>query len=616
VSPFSISSLASRRPAFLLLAALCATTTLAQSSSSSSSSSSSGNPAPDTSLSSPLSRSAHIDTAGSATTLETSEPLFDLAVALNACGYDDGLDHSDPVRRAIRADVESAESATPDTQAARAALCTYIHQHQLTDSGLNLAQYISLALYLNPPPQLTPTVAEPDLPPDSTQVVNILPVLRAYSDAINLHALWIKYRPQYEELVARVHDPLTEIIFNTNRYLNMPVSSYDGRRFLVLLEPMLSPAVTNARIYGSDFITVTSPAAEPKGSVRLDLIRHTYLHYTIEPLVYSRASAMERLTPLLKTVQDAPIEYTYKTEIVPLITECMIKAVEAHTMHIDLPVPVKPDRNAQHDRVEEERYTAELTIYQRQSEATRRAQVESDMRHGWVLTEYFYDKLAAMQRDGTSLKEDIGEIVYGMDVQREQHHDSQIAFLPPDPVATNHDVRRAPRALTGLELAERKLMKGDKEGAQEIANKILTTPTPNAPANTPASSSATTEDQAKAHYLLARIDLLDQDPEHAVTEFEAALKISRDPRTLAWCHIYMGRLYDMQQEPDRKKAVAEYRAALELRDDRPDTRAAAESGIKAPFALPKRNQDQDDDNTPLDPTGKAEKDAYKPPPQN
>ena len=101
--------------------------------------------------------------------------------------------------------------------------------------------------------------------------------------------------------------------------------------------------------------------------------------------------------------------------------------------------------------------------------------------------------------------------------------------------------------------------------------------------------------------------------------FRAALDLSRDPRTLAWCHIYLGRLYDMQQVPDRKKALAEYHAALNLRDDRPDTKAAAESGLKAPFALPKRehtsSDQENDDNTPFDPTGKAEKEAYKPPPQ-
>jgi tetratricopeptide (TPR) repeat protein len=147
-----------------------------------------------------------------------------------------------------------------------------------------------------------------------------------------------------------------------------------------------------------------------------------------------------------------------------------------------------------------------------------------------------------------------------------------------------------------------KLFKGDKDGASEIAEKVLASPT---------------GDHARANYLIARINLLDQQPDDAVAHFHAALETSRDPRTLAWCHIYLGRLYDMQQTPDRKKAVAEYKLALNLRDDRPDTKAAAEAGIRAPFTPPKREampDPDDNDNTPIDPTGKAEKDAYKPPP--
>jgi tetratricopeptide (TPR) repeat protein len=604
-----------RHPFACALVALAIATTPAHSQSSSSSSSaqqssSSGNStlaAPDTTPNvSPLSRSSSITAGGSATTLETSEPLFDLAVALNACGYDADLDHSDPVRKAVRGDVQAAIAASPQAQTAHTALCAYIDRHQLADPGLNLAQYISLSLYLSPPPELSPVVDETQLPPDSTQVVNILPLLRTFDQAIELHTLWVKYRPQYEELVALVHDPLTQAILNTNRYLNLPVSGYDGRRFLVLLEPMLSPGATNARIYGSDYIVVTSPAATPKGSIHLDQVRHTYLHYVIEPLIYARAGAMDRLQPLLKTVQDSPLNFNYKSDIVALITECMIKAVEAHTMAIDLPLPVKPDPTVQRiDRVDQERYDAEMLIYQRQAEATRRNTVDLDMRHGWVLTQYFYDALATMQRDGTALNDDIGPMVYGMDISREQHRDQQIAFVPD---TTQEIVHRGPRQLTGLDLAETKLLTGDMDAAVAIANKILAETGPEH-----------NEDHARAHYLLARADLLNQDPEKAVTEFHAALDLSRDPRTLAWCHIYLGRLYDMEQIPDRKKALEEYHLALNLRDDRPDTKAAAESGIKAPFTLPQRehfssDQDDSDDNTPIDPTGKAEKDAYRPPP--
>ncbi len=543
-----------------------------------------------------------IEAGGSAITLETSEPLFDIAVALNACGYDDGLDHSDPVRAKVRADVAAASEATPEAKASQVGLCDYVHKHTLSDGSLNLAQYVSLALFLNP--DLTLNADETDLPPDSTQVVNILSPLRTFSEAIHLHALWVKYRPEYEGLVEKVHDPLTRTVLNTNIYLKLPVSSYDGRRFLVLLEPMLAPTATNARIYSSDFIVVTSPSNDPKALVKMDQIRHTYLHFEIEPLVYSRATSMNRMVPLLKTVQDAPIDPIYKADIVSLITECMIKAVEAHTMDFGIARPVKPNPSKQRiDRVDEERYTAEMTIYERQNEADRRNLVDLDMRHGWVLTGYFYDSLGQMEREGSSLKDDMGQIVYGMDIERERQHDSHIAFVPEE---THDIVHRGPRKLTGLDLAELKLTKGDREGAKQIAQQVLADPS---------------SDQARANYLIARINLLEQDPDDAVTHFRAALDTSKDPRTLAWCHIYLGRLYDMQQDPDRKRAVAEYRLALNLRDDRPDTKAAAESGLRAPFAPPKHDTaapppDSDtDDDTPIDPTGKAEKDAYKPPSQ-
>lgn len=548
-------------------------------------------------------RRPQVEAGGSAVTLETSEPLFDIAVALNACGYDDDLAHSDSVRGKIRSDVDTAAAATPEAAVSRAALCEYIHKHELTDGGLNLAQYVSLAMYLSPPPELTPTVAENDLPADSTQVVNILPLLRTFAEDIHLNAIWFKYRSEYEALIDLVHDPLTRSILNTNIYLKLPASSYDGRRFLVLLEPMLAPSETNARIYGNDYIVVASPANDPPGSVRMSYIRHTYLHYEVEPLVYSRATAMDRLVPLLRTVQEAPIDFNYKSDIVSLIAECMIKAVEAHTLDAGLPHPVKPNPAKERvDRIDQERYTADMVVYDRQTEAARRNVVQLDMQHGWVLTGYFYDRLAEMEHDGSSLKDDIGQMVYGMDVDRERHRDQQIVFLP----EVTHDVvRRAPRQLSGVDLGEMKLMKGDKEAANRIANQVLADPA---------------GDHAKANYLIGRIDLLDQNPDDAVTHFRAALDSSRDPRTLAWCHIYLGRLYDMQQEPDRKRAVAEYRLALNLRDERPDTRAAAEAGLRQPFAPPKRDTSADpndgsEDNSPVDPTGKAEKDAYKPPPQ-
>jgi predicted negative regulator of RcsB-dependent stress response len=569
---------------------------------SSSSSSSSSEDTPDATVSKEAPtkvapRIAQPEAGGSAITLETSEPLFDLAVALNVCGYDTDLANSAPVRLKIRDEINAEIAGSAPARTSRDALCGYVREHTLTDPGLNLAQYISLALYLSPPPELTPTVGETELPPDSTQVVNILPLLRTFAEDVHLHAIWIEHRPDYEDLLKRVHDPLTKTILAANIYLHLPVSSYDGRRYLVLLEPMLAPSTTNARIYSNDYIVVTSPAGEPLGAVHMDDIRHIYLHYEVEPLVYSRATAMERLQPLLKAVQDAPLDYTYKTEIVPLITECLIKAIEDRTMDVGLVKPAKPAAVKQ--RAEIEQYNAELSTYEHDAEAIRRKAVDLAMRQGWILTEYFYNQVGQMEKESVSLKEYIGEMVYGMDVERERHHAQQIAFLP----SGSRDVlHRAPLQLTGLQLAEEKIYKGDLTGASDIANKVLADPN---------------GDHAQAHYVLARVNLMQREPGAAFADFQEVLDSSKDPRTLAWSHIYLGRLYDVKD--DRKKAVAEYQAALTVRDAQPDTKAAAEKGIKEPFVAPKvaqqaKDDKDEDDDAPLDPSGKAEKDAYRPPP--
>jgi len=70
-----------------------------------------------------------------------------------------------------------------------------------------------------------------------------------------------------------------------------------------------------------------------------------------------------------------------------------------------------------------------------------------------------YDELAKLEKSGTSLKDGIGPMVYGMDVNREAHHDSQIVFLPTgsggDP-AFHEAAHRKAKAATGLDLAELK----------------------------------------------------------------------------------------------------------------------------------------------------------------
>ena len=528
-----------------------------------------------------------VDAAGSSITLETSEPLFDVAVALNACGYDADLSNSNPVRAAIRADVAAAVSAAPAAQSAQAAVCRYMVEHQLNDKGRELAQYVSLALFLGPAPALKPTAEETEMPPDALAVVNMLPALRAFADTTRLHTIWLKHRAEYEAITDKAHGPVADMVLGTNIYLKLPISNYDGRRLLILVEPMLAPNAPNGRIYGTDYALVTSP--DLAGTVRLAQIRHLYLQYEIEPLVYARAQSMERLQPLLKPVADAPLDYEYKTSVVALVTECLIRAIEARTMDVGFAAPAKP--SGTRARADLARYDEEQSSYDRRAEVVRRKQVDLDMRQGWVLTDYFYAQMQALERSPESLKEDMGQMVYGMDVGRVKQQAERIQFLPE---GSGEFVRRAAPAPTGLMLAEKRMLEGDLAGADELAEAALKDPA---------------QDHAEALYVQARVALLEGDPETSTAEFAEVLRTSTNPRTTAWAHVYLGRLYDIKTPPEREKALAEYKAALHVEGVLPGAKDAASAGLKTPFAVPTTVHREEE---PLDPSGKAEKQAYKP----
>jgi len=272
---------------------------------------------------------ALLDTAGPDISLQNSEALFDIAAALNSCGYDQGLASSDPLRQEVREEINQALRTSPEARDVHDQVCTFIDQHRLSDSGIDLAQYISLALYITPPPDLAPTAEGVDMPPDASQVENFLPLLRRFSQLIDLHLIWLRVRPQYDKQLAQLHDSLSKMIADTSIYLKTPGGLSGGRRFLVVIEPLLDPGQTNARVYGADYVVVASPV---NGAIHMREVRHAYLHYQIEPLLYARASALDRLLPFLKTVRDAPLDYTYRSDVVALVIECMIRAVEARTM--------------------------------------------------------------------------------------------------------------------------------------------------------------------------------------------------------------------------------------------------------------------------------------------
>ena len=72
------------------------------------------------------------------------------------------------------------------------------------------ASDISLALYLTAPPDLDLTADLTEMPPDSTQVAEILPLLREFSAAVDLHGIWLTAHHSYDEEIDQLHNPLTQ----------------------------------------------------------------------------------------------------------------------------------------------------------------------------------------------------------------------------------------------------------------------------------------------------------------------------------------------------------------------------------------------------------------------
>jgi tetratricopeptide (TPR) repeat protein len=528
----------------------------------------------------PVKAPALLNSPGPDITLQNSEALFDIAVALNACGYDQGLAVSDPVRQQVREQVNQALQGSDGARDARDQLCSFIEQHRLSDSGADLAQYISLALFISPPPDLEPSAEGADLPPDASGVEHILPELRRFSQLVDLHVIWVHVRPEYDKQLAQLHDSLTKMISDTGIYLKTAAGTTSGRRFLVVVEPLLDPAQTNARIYGSDYVVVASPV---NGVIHMREVRHAYLHYQIEPLLYARAQALDRFLPFLKTVRDAPLDYTYRSDIVALVVESMIRAIEARTMDTGVAVYKIP---ADIRRSDLEEATRQHNASVEAAEMVRRRAVQESMVEGYVLTEYFYYAFAAFERQPQSFKESIGEMVYGMDVSSQLDHVKGITFARQ---SSSDIVHRTPKELRGLDLAEVKLMKGDTDGAGALAQQSV------------ADKSG---DPARANFILARVAIMHRDVQGAQHDFEETIRLSKDPRMLAWSHIYLGRIYDIQDQRDQ--AVNEYRAALTVRDGQSDTRLAAEKGLKQPYAAPKVEHSEpsgDDDAAPEAPPG-------------
>ena len=67
---------------------------------------------------------------------------------------------------------------------------------------------------------------------------------------------------------------------------------------------MSAPGQVNSRNYLQDYYyLVVSPAGT---NIHMDAMRHTYLHFVLDPLIAKRATALQRLKPILMPCRRRP----------------------------------------------------------------------------------------------------------------------------------------------------------------------------------------------------------------------------------------------------------------------------------------------------------------------
>jgi hypothetical protein len=480
-------------------------------------------------------------------TLESSEALFTVLTAINNCGYDAGLADSDPVRIAVRGEVGRNLEASDDAKAAADAVCGFYHDHQAKNDALTLSQYISLGLSLNPPPALTLKGKESDIPPDANGVAGILPLLGKFYTEAGIHQIWQSHSAAYAALTDHYREALSKMIFDTELYLRLPSGSYLGRTFTIYVEPMGAPSETNARNYGFEYYVVITPGTNT--ALKMDQIRHAYLHYLVDPIVGKFAGNLAELAPLMDALRLAPMDEAFKDDPSLFTTECVIRAIEARTLA--------------------------------GGKATRPEQqqaVDTSTAQGFTLTQYFYDKLMPYEKDNIGFKNALPAMIGGIDVHKEVKQASQIEFAS----ASEPEILHLERPKEGklLSSAEERLSAGDTATAEKLAKEAL---------------AEKTEDPGRALFILAQISL-SHDIDGARDYFEKALEVTSEPKVVAWSHIYLGRILDLEDEaeggPLRAQAVAHYKAAVNASDTLPAAKAAAEKGLQKPYAPPQGAQEK------------------------
>jgi Tetratricopeptide repeat len=470
---------------------------------------------------------------------EASPQLFATMCALYAAGFEaeSSTLGSDAEVSTLRSQLLALHG--PAAEALRA----YYRGHVLANPGATMSRYITFALVAGPPPNFALTINHEDLPPDALALEDFSGVLAEFYQEAQLDRLWMQLQPGYDRAVGAEREPVGRIVLLETGYLR-EILRPGKRSFTVYAEPLVGSR-TNVRNMGDRYAVVLNPGVDSSAE-----IRHAFLHFMLDPLPIRYGTDLKRIAPLYDAALRAPrLPFEFHDDFSAFVTECVVHAVELRIRRLP---------------------AAELAV-----------EVNSDESEGYVLVRPLIRALEKFEASEPPMSAYFPDLIHSIDVGTEFSRLKTVAFAP----ASNNEDAAAATATAGAlpgnltpELAamlvdgDRRIAAQDPVGAASAFQRVLDA----------------VPGQPRALYGMAVATILQGQGEHAREFFEqvvgagsAAPGAAPDPVALAWSHIYLGRMDDL--DGNREQALVEYRAAIAVAGAPEAATAAAQKGVEEQY---------------------------------
>jgi tetratricopeptide (TPR) repeat protein len=316
--------------------------------------------------------------------------------------------------------------------------------------------------------------------------------------------------------------------------MRFPSGSYLGRTYTIYIDLLGAPEQVQARIYGLNYFLVVTPSE----NLKLDEIRHQYLHFLLDPLAAKYGLEINEKVGLRSYAVQAPmLGLDFKDDFGLLVTECLIRALE-------LRMDKRPAADAQ-------KSLDEMTS------------------QGLILTHYFYGALMAFEHQDGSMTVYYKPMILAIDPKVEERRlfPVQFATRPPAPVIKAAPSKSEEDRL--LDEGDSQFFQGKYPEAKTAYQAVLEKDNPKS---------------ERAIYGMAVVYANTRKPDLAEEYFQKALATAHDLRIVSWSHIYLGRLDDLNGKRDA--ALVQYHAALLTAAAYPMALRAAQSGMETPFGSP------------------------------